>query len=378
MLMMRWWRSALLSVVVLAVAGCTQVGTRVPAGTTASVPKHLSDAEFWRLVSEVSEPSGTFPSDNFVSNETLFQEVIPRLMQNPRKGGAYLGVGPDQNFTYIVALRPQVAFILDIRRQNLVLHLMYKALIEMSRDRAEFLSRLFARERPRDMGRQVSAATLISAYSAGAVNEKLFQENLRAVRARLIEHHHFALTPDDLAMLTEVYTTFVRNGPDIQYSIRNGPRLRFPTYGELVQQTDAEGVARSYLATEEYFRVLKDLQEKNLIVPVVGDFAGTKALPALGDYLTEHGLVVRAFYLSNVEMYLFQSPTAWRRFYANLAHLPVDERSAVIRSYNLRQENPTRIVRIQLATVLDSIGALVRAVNEGQVLRYVDVIDRSQ
>jgi hypothetical protein len=50
----------------------------------------------------------------------------------------------------------------------------------------------------------------------------------------------------------------------------------------------------------------------------------------------------------------------------------------VIRSYNLRQENPTRIVRIQLATVLDSIGALVRAVNEGQVLRYVDVIDRSQ
>jgi hypothetical protein len=271
-----------------------------------------------------------------------------------------------------------VAFILDIRRQNLVLHLMYKALIEMSRDRAEFLSRLFARERPRDMGRQVNVATMITAYSAGAASEKLFQENLRAVRARLIEHHHFALTPDDLATLTEVYTTFVRNGPDIQYSIRNGPRLRFPTYGELIQQTDGEGVPRSYLATEEHFRVLKDLQEKNLIVPVVGDFAGAKALPALGDYLTEHGLVVKAFYLSNVEMYLFQSPTAWRRFYANLARLPVDERSAVIRSYNLRQENPTRIVRIQLATVLDSIGALVRAVNEGQVLRYVDVIDRSQ
>jgi hypothetical protein len=310
MLMMRWWRSALLSAVVLAAAGCTQVGNRIPPGTTASIPKHLSDAEFWRLVSDVSEPSGTFPSDNFVSNETLYQEVIPRLMQNPRKGGAYLGVGPDQNFTYIVALRPQVAFILDIRRQNLVLHLMYKALIEMSRDRAEFLSRLFARERPRDMGRQVNVATMISAYSAGATSEKLFQENLRAVRARLIEHHHFALTPDDLAMLTEVYTTFVRNGPDIQYSIRNGPRLRFPTYGELIQQTDGEGVPRSYLATEEHFRVLKDLQEKNLIVPVVGDFAGAKALPALGDYLTEHGLVVKAFYLSNVEMYLFRSTSA--------------------------------------------------------------------
>src|SRR3954454_17479545 len=134
MLMMRWRRRVLISVVVLAVAGCTQVGSRIPAGATASIPKHLSDAEFWRLVSDISEPSGTFPSDNFVSNETLFQTVIPRLVQNPLRGGAYLGVGPDQNFTYIVALRPQVAFILDIRRQNLVLHLMYKALIEMSRD----------------------------------------------------------------------------------------------------------------------------------------------------------------------------------------------------------------------------------------------------
>jgi hypothetical protein len=248
----------------------------------------------------------------------------------------------------------------------------------MSRDRAEFLSRLFARERPADMGRQVSVASMIRAYSSAPTSEKLLQDNLRAVRARLVERHHFALTSEDLAMLTEVYTTFVRNGPDIQYSIRNGPRLRFPTYGELIQATDADGVPRSYLATEDHFRVLKELQENNLIVPIVGDFAGNKALPGLGDYLTAHGLVVRAFYLSNVEMYLFQSPTAWRRFYASLARLPVDERSAVIRSYNLRQENPARVVRIQLATVLDSIGSLVRAVDDGQVLGYVDVIDRSQ
>jgi hypothetical protein len=379
MLKMLGRRRALLCALVLAVTvtGCTQVGTRVPAGTTASAPKRLSDAEFWRLVTEVSEPSGTFPSDNYVSNETWFQQVIPRLIQDPRRGGAYLGVGPDQNFTYIVALRPQVAFILDIRRQNMVLHLMYKALIEMSRDRAEFLSRLFARERPAGLGRQSSAASMIRAYSAVTISEKLFQENLRAIRMRLVERHRFALTAEDLKTLTEVYTAFARNGPDIQYSIRNGPRLRFPTYGELIQLTDAEGVARSYLATEELFSVLKDMQEKNLIVPVVGDFAGNKALPALGTYLTQHGLIVKAFYLSNVEMYLFQSPTAWRLFYANLARLPIDERSAVIRSYNLRQD-PARIVRIQLATVLDSIGSLVRAVRDGQVLGYVDVVDRSR
>ena len=60
----------------------------------------------------------------------------------------YLGVGPEQNFTYIVALRPKLAFIVDIRRGNMNEHLLYKAFIELSADRADFLSRLFARPRP--------------------------------------------------------------------------------------------------------------------------------------------------------------------------------------------------------------------------------------
>ena len=59
----------------------------------------------------------------------------------------YLGVGPEQNFTYITAVRPRMAFILDIRRGNLQEHLLYKALFELSADRAEFLSRLFSRPR---------------------------------------------------------------------------------------------------------------------------------------------------------------------------------------------------------------------------------------
>src|SRR5206468_3785081 len=116
----------------------------------------ISDAEFWRLSSGLSEPAGSFPSDNFVSNEQRFQEVIPSLAQSATMGGAYLGVGPDQNFTYIAALRPRVAFILDIRRQNLWLQLLYKALIELSHDRAELLSRLFSRPRPPGLGSESS------------------------------------------------------------------------------------------------------------------------------------------------------------------------------------------------------------------------------
>ena len=96
------------------------------------IPASLSDADFWRLVTELSEPGGFFRSDNFVSNETSFQYVIPELQRTTRPGGVYLGVAPDQNFTYLIALKPSIAFIVDIRRQNMIHHLMYKAMMEMS------------------------------------------------------------------------------------------------------------------------------------------------------------------------------------------------------------------------------------------------------
>src|SRR4051812_42547400 len=109
-----------------------------------TLPRQLSDRAFWQMIVDFSERGGFFRSDNLVSNETTFQQVIPELKQRAA-GGVYIGVGPDQNFTYITALQPRIAFVVDIRRQNLLLHLMYKAIIEMSEDRADFLSRLFSR-----------------------------------------------------------------------------------------------------------------------------------------------------------------------------------------------------------------------------------------
>src|SRR5579864_6343656 len=123
-------RFVLVAVLTLVATGCTTGVARLPAVATGAPQGALGDVEFWQMISGFSEEGGVFPSDNFVSNETWFQHVIPQLLQRTPRGGAYLGVGPDQNFTYIIALRPQVAFILDIRRQNLVLHLLYKALIE--------------------------------------------------------------------------------------------------------------------------------------------------------------------------------------------------------------------------------------------------------
>src|SRR6185295_5875591 len=115
---------------VLALGFSVLIGVRA-----AELPSSLSDREFWQLVTESSEPDGYFRSDNLTSNELYFQYVIPDLEKRTRRGGVYLGVGPEQNYTYMAAIRPSMAIIFDIRRGNLDLQLMYKALFELASDR---------------------------------------------------------------------------------------------------------------------------------------------------------------------------------------------------------------------------------------------------
>ena len=88
------------------------------------VPAHaapkLTDQELWKLATDYSEPDGTFHSENLVSNEARFQTILPALDKSAVPGRAYVGVGSEQNFTYIVATKPVMAFIVDIRRGNLL------------------------------------------------------------------------------------------------------------------------------------------------------------------------------------------------------------------------------------------------------------------
>ena len=139
--------TSLLTAAVLA-AFCLTLGPALAAPQADTLPAKLSDAEFWKLIGDVSEPGGYFRSDNFLSNEAGFQTVIPELLQTTKRGAVYLGVGPEQNFTYIAALQPRMAVIFDIRRGNLHAQLLYKSLFELSADRAEFVSRLFSKPRP--------------------------------------------------------------------------------------------------------------------------------------------------------------------------------------------------------------------------------------
>lgn len=303
-------------------------------GTAESLPARLADTEFWKMTQEFSEPDGYFRSDNLLSNEMWMQYVIPDLIKRTQPGGAYMGVGPEQNFTYIAALKPKIAFITDIRRGNTHTQLLYKALFELSADRADFVARLFTKKRPDGITAASTAQELFTAFGAVATgNEAAFKENLKAIDNQLVEKHKFPLPKDDLDGIEYIYRSFYLFGPGISYNSTGrgfgGRGGNFTTYADLMTQTDSNGVCRSYLASEENFKVLKDLEGKNLLIPLVGDFAGPKAIRAAGKYLKEHGSTVAAFYLSNVEQYLRSN---WNTFCGNVASLPLDEKSTFIRS----------------------------------------------
>src|SRR5262249_537965 len=172
------------------------------------LPTQISDETFWNLVTDFSEPGGTFISDNFVSNERTFQRVLSALAEGRTNRGVYLGVGPEQNFTYIVALKPKMAFIVDIRRQNMIEHLMYKALIEMSTDRADFISRLFSRQKPADLAKNSSVIDLFIAFRNAEPSAEMFDANLAAMKKRLVQDHGFKLTDEDEKSLEFLFSAF--------------------------------------------------------------------------------------------------------------------------------------------------------------------------
>jgi len=304
--------AAALAILLPLTSGCRSVFRQ------STLPPQLSDRDFWALANGFSEPAGRFThSDNLVSNEVLFADTMRTL---GRGGGVYIGVGPEQNFTYIAGVQPVMAFIVDVRAENRALHLLYKALFEIAVDRVDFVSRLFSRDRLRDADPGLSAGELFQRYASIQPQARLRDETARLVRARLLEQHQFGLTPRDLEWIDYAFNAFFSDGPDIHYARLLPSDPPGPSYRTLMTAKDVSGRPRSYLSSDEAFAFVKDLQARNLIVPVVGDFGGPTALRQIGEYVRAHGDIVSAFYGSNVEVYLNRMQEG--AFCLNLAMLP--------------------------------------------------------
>src|SRR5215470_172211 len=352
-----------------------------PAGAGVSAVKapdkleSLSAAEFSRLIREFSEEPGFFRSDNFTSNETAYLTVVDTMRRLGASGGAYLGVGPEQNFTYIAKIRPRIAFIVDIRRQAIIQHLMYKAVFHLSPDRVQFLSRLLSRPAPKDKAPKPEAPIeeILAFFSQASSDEKTYAANLAAIRKTIEEEFQFPLSEADLKSLDYVYKSFREDGLDIAYRMDDSRGGYFPTLRDLIVQTDLNNKLGNFLAVAEDYDFVRNLQRKNLIIPVVGDFAGKKALRAVGDYLRKNGFTVTAFYTSNVEQYLFQNEV-FTTFVDNVRTLPIDERSLFIRSATGRFQHPARLPGHRASTLLQQMAGFLKDFDEGRYQTYYDLV----
>src|SRR5688572_12653011 len=339
------WGAALTALFAAMLISARAMPAVAPADT---LPAQISDAEFWRLVTEFSEPNGPYPFENYVGNEVMLQRVIPAARKHAGPGGVYIGVGPEQNFTYALALEAKMAFVVDIRRQNMLELLLYKALFEMANNRADFMSQLFSRKRPPNLDAKTAVSALFNAYKTVPADEKYQQENLKAIKSVLAKHG-FTLSNEDLQTIERVHAVFYRAGPSIDYTFEATqlpprPPAGFPSFERMMIATDgdcgspcltsyslppAPGRSWSFLATEENYQYVRSMQRRNLVIPLVGDFAGPSTIRKIGKYLKDHGATVSAFYASNVEYYLDDKQQ--QAFYANVLALPTDSSSVFLR-----------------------------------------------
>jgi hypothetical protein len=351
-----------------------------PAAPMACAQRPPSDSSFAGLVARLSEPNGYFDSDNIITNEVSYLHVASQLEKVGTRGGVYIGVGPDQNYSYIALIRPSIAFMLDIRRDNLLEHLLFKSIFVAARNRFEYLCLLLGKPVPADIERWTGRPMAeVMAYL-----EKTPTSNTAAAATRRASNDRItgfgvALTARDREMIDRYRAQFVEEGLDTRYSsLGRNNRSNYPSFGQLINETDRAGRQRSYLADENAYQIVRQMELADRIVPVTGNVAGDKAVRAIGQYASEHNLRVSAFYISNVEQYLMNRDGGFDTYAKNVKALPRDSTSVIIRSYfgRMGMQHPLFVPAFgNLSTsIVEPIDAFAKAHTAGELSSYQDLV----
>ena len=346
---------------------------------SAQTPK-APTASFAALSAELSEPGGDFGGDNLISNEQSYLRVLPALARAGVTGGAYLGVGPDQNLSYIAQVKPAVAFIIDIRRDNLLLHLLFKAIFAVSPTRVEYLCALTGRAPPAKLETWATAdiARLAAHVDASAPLSVAQQRALRSKLEAAIRTTGMNLSAGDFERIAQFHRAFIEDGLSLTFAARGrAPASYYPSLRTLLLETDGAGRKASFLAIESSYQFLRGMQQRDLIIPVVGDVSGPRAMLAIAAEMRNRGTALSAFYISNVEQYLFQDGR-FPRFVENLKRFPRTERSTVIRSVfpsGYRGYLPQSSPDSYSTSLVQHIGTMLLDAGAGRYRFYADLVE---
>jgi hypothetical protein len=337
------------------------VASAAPTTPQPAPPPDLRplDIPFKQLVESLSENDAYYFSHNYVSNESSYLQVAPDLPKRARQGGSFIGVGPEQNFTYIALTRPDIAFVVDIRRRNMLLHLLYKAIFEEASSRSHFLALLLAR--PYEAASAPPAEASIEDVIAHATKQGTSREGFESIHAkllaRIVDQYKIELSLMDRIALKESHKEFRDKQLDIRFELHVKTREDYPTLHKLLTTRDPSGAQSCFLASEAPFRLLQRMERENRIVPVVGDFAGDKAILGIARFMTEHDIPLNTFYASNVEEYLINGHK-WTQWTRNTDAFPIHDQSLFLRSYlsrRGREPHPLQMQGHRAATFLQLV-----------------------
>ena len=338
----------------------------------------LSDTEFTELTVQLSEPGGNFDSDNWVSNETAYLHVLDRLRKEIPPGRVYVGVGPEQNFSYIAALKPSLAFTIDIRPENQLQHLFYKALFEISETPQEWLANLTGRRLP-DEARNLAFADWIAQLEKLPRDPAVVQK-VRQEVARRLPNYGLRNQPEDWTTLLKMHEVFCQNALDIRFTfIRFSPGTVHANFKEILLGKDLNGEYANFLAKPESYRMIRQMEKENRIIPLVGDFGGTHALARVSREMRRRNLLLGVFYLSNVEDYLMMRglpDDPMEQFVFNLEGLPHDSRSLLVRTHrcDMQRAQPYTHGDHLFVPRVQRLGLFVWRYQSGQLRIYSDAV----
>jgi len=273
------------------------------------------------------------------------------------RGGVYVGVGPEQNFSYLALGKPSMAFIVDIRRDNLLLHLLYKAAFEEAQSRSQFLALLIGRRHLAKGAPDADAP--LSDVLAHAEKAPAEGKDFKAIHGQLmkvIAQYQVTLSKRDRHRLKRTHRAFFRKGLALKFELKEKSFRRYPSLRKQLAARDLAGGQRSFLATGKAFAFVRRMQRENRVIPLVGNFAGDHALPKLASHLKESGQTLSAFYVSNVEQYLL-ADGLWWKWQRNVAAFPISDQSIFIRAYlDQGAAHPRQRSGHRSATVLQRVG----------------------
>ncbi|MCA1686281.1 MAG: hypothetical protein LC745_09940 [Planctomycetia bacterium] len=331
--------------------------TRVPHRIDLTFPAR--DERLDHLVNRLTERGEGPHADNLVSNEDSYPRVAGALARLGCPGGIYVGVGPDQNFTMIAQARPAIAFVVDLRRRNLLLHLLHKALFSLSPDRVAYLGRLTAR-RPTRLSGDPSGRDLVDAFARVPFENGRLGAAVAEVAAVL---RPLEIVRDgEWAALATIQARLAGPGMSARF-------LALPMYPTLARQittNDRDGRPAHFLASEPFYQVVRTCQSGDRVVPLVGDFAGPSLLKGLGDWLRPLGFSVDVFYASDVEFFLLRSGK-FPGYVANLDRLPWSDGAVIVRTSTREIRHDERVPGDSSTTVLRPVAPFLKDARAGKI-----------